>query len=135
MGARSAEKGCQNRKFCHNTPFYVTAKEYVNMYAIIEDGGKQYKVQQGDVVCVELRDLPAEQDSVEFDRVLFYRDGQTTLVGGPLVQGAKVVGKVNGQVKGPKLYSLKYRRRKDSRRRIGHRQGYLEVLITDIVKS
>ena len=105
------------------------------MYAIIEDGGKQYKVRQGDKVCVELKDLPEEQQTLEFDRVLFYHDDEATLVGQPLVEGTKVVGKVNGVAQGPKLYPSQYRRRKNSRRRIGHRQKYLEVEITEIVRE
>lgn len=105
------------------------------MYAIIEDGGKQYKVQQGDKVCVELKDLPEEQQSLEFDRVLFYHDDETMLVGQPLVEGTKVVGKVNGIANGPKLHPSQYQRRKNSRRRIGHRQKYLEVEITEIVRE
>lgn len=104
------------------------------MYAIIEDGGKQYKVEQGQTVCVELRDLPEEPTAIEFNQVLFYQDDQATLVGQPYVDGAKVVAKVNGQATGPKLYPMKFKRRKDSQRRIGHKQKYLEVLITEIVK-
>ena len=105
------------------------------MYAIIEDGGKQYKVQQGDTVCVELRDLDQQQESVEFDRVLFYRNDDDTVIGQPYVQGAKVLATVAGQANGPKVYPMHFKKRKNSRRRIGHRQKYLEVLITDIVKS
>ena len=71
---------------------------------------------------------------IEFDRVLFYADEETTLVGQPLVKGAKVVGKINGVAAGPKLYPMQFRRRKDSQRRIGHRQKYIEVEITDIQK-
>ena len=104
------------------------------MYAIIEDGGKQYKVEQGEVVCVELRDLEPEQQEIEFDQVLFYRDEETTLIGQPTIAGAKVKGKVNALARGPKLHPLHYRRRKDSQRRIGHRQKYLEVEITSISK-
>ena len=104
------------------------------MYAIIEDGGKQYRVEQGDVLCVELRDLAEGQTELEFDRVLFYRDDETTLVGQPLLQGAKVSGTLNGPAAGPKLYPMSFKRRKDSQRRIGHRQKYLEVQITAITK-
>ena len=105
------------------------------MYAIIEDGGKQYKVEQGDVLCVELRDLAEGQTELEFDRVLFYQDDETTLIGQPLLQGAKVSATLNGQVTGPKLYPMSFKRRKDAQRRIGHRQKYLEVLITAISKA
>ena len=102
------------------------------VYAIIEDGGKQYKVEQGQAVCVELREVAEGQTELEFDRVLFYRDEQTTLVGQPVIAGAKVVAKIAGQADGPKLYPMQFRRRKDSQRRIGHRQRYLEVEVTSI---
>ena len=105
------------------------------MYAIIEDSGKQYKAAQGDMLYVDLRPLPEGQSEIEFDRVLFYSDGDTALVGQPLVDGAKVIGTVKGQAAGPKLYPTSFRRRKDSRRRIGHRQKYLEVEITEIKKA
>ena len=105
------------------------------MYAIIEDGGKQYKVEPGMSVCVEVRELSEGQETLEFDRVLFYRDDETTLVGQPVVEGAKVTGRINGQAAGPKLYPLHFKRRKDSQRRVGHRQKYIEVEITDIVKA
>ena len=104
------------------------------MYAIIEDGGKQYKVEQGEKVCVELRDLTEGQSEISFDRVLLYRDDEMTLVGQPVIEGAKVVGKINGQADGPKLFPMQMKRRKDSQRRIGHRQRYLEVEITSITK-
>ena len=104
------------------------------MYAIIDDGGKQYKVEQGGTVCVDLRELTEDQQEIEFDRVLYYSDEDTTLIGQPVVAGAKVVGKINGVAAGPKLHPMQLRRRKDSRRRIGHRQKYIEVEITEIHK-
>ncbi len=102
------------------------------MYAIIEDGGKQYKVEQGKRVCIELKELEEGQETVEFNNVLFIRDEDTITVGQPLIAGAKVIGKLNGQAMGEKLYPMQFRRRKNSRRRIGHRQKYLEVEITEI---
>lgn len=105
------------------------------MYAIIEDGGKQYKVQPGDTVCLEIRAISEGQTELEFDKVLLYRDEETTLVGQPTVAGVKVMAKVNGKAAGPKVYPMQFRRRKDSQRRIGHRQQYLEVEITDISNS
>ena len=104
------------------------------MYAIIEDGGKQYKVSQGQRLSVEIRALTPDQDQIEFDRVLFYKDENDTLIGQPLLKGAKVSGKIQAQTQGPKLYPMQARRRKNSRRRIGHRQKYLEVEITSITK-
>ena len=102
------------------------------MYAIIQDGGKQYKVQPGEVVNVELRQVDPEQAQVEFDQVLLYRDDDTTVVGQPIIAGAKVTGKVIDQTTGPKLFPMSFRRRKDSQRRMGHRQKYLAVEITEI---
>ena len=106
------------------------------MYAIIEDGGKQYKVAPGDTVCVEQHDLAEGENEIEFDRVLFYRDEENTFIGQPLVKNAKVRARViDAQAKGPKLYPMQYRRRKNSRRRIGHRQKYLAVEITEITST
>jgi len=104
------------------------------VYVIIEDSGKQYKVQPGDVLCVDQRSLAEDQIELEFDRVIFYRDDEATEIGQPVVEGAKVKAKVNGNALGPKLYPMQFRRRKNSRRRIGHRQKYLEVEITEISK-
>lgn len=104
------------------------------MYAIIDDGGKQYKVEQGDVLCVDQRSLEEDQRELEFDKVIFYRDDEGMVVGQPTVEGARVKAKINGVANGPKLYPMQFRRRKNSRRRIGHRQKYLEVVITEISK-
>ena len=104
------------------------------MYAIIDDGGKQYKVAQGETVCVDLRQLAPDQEQIEFDRVIYYQDDEQTLIGQPVLAGAKVIAKVQEVAKGPKLYPSQIRRRKNSRRRIGHRQKYLQVEITEITK-
>lgn len=107
------------------------------MYAVIEQGGKQYKVSQGDVIEIELVELPDDSSSIEFDKVLFVGDGADVKIGQPYLDGAKVIAtfQTNAQdavVKGPKLYPAHFRRRKDSRRRIGHRQKYLQVTIEKI---
>ncbi len=103
------------------------------MYAIIEDGGKQYKVESGKNVTIELRDAEAGS-AIEFDKVLFLNDDSTNEIGQPYVAGAKVAATVVGKVYGPKVYPMQFRRRKNSRRRIGHRQSYLEVTIDSISK-
>ncbi len=103
------------------------------MYAIIEDGGKQYKVEEGQSVAIEVRDVE-EGAAIEFDKVLFVRDDSSSVVGQPYVDGAKVAGTVKTTAYGPKVYPMQFRRRKNSRRRIGHRQRYLEVEITSISK-
>lgn len=107
------------------------------MYAVIEQGGKQYKVATGDVINIELTDVPADATGIELDKVMFVSDGQTVKVGTPYLDGAKVIAslKVCGDdavVKGPKLYPMHFRRRKNSSRKVGHRQKYLQVVIDTI---
>jgi len=104
------------------------------LYAIIEDSGQQFKVSEGDVVRVDLRDVGEGVESIEFDRVLLIADGEKIQVGTPLVAGAKVVAEVVGaKVPGPKLRVFKFKRRKGYHRNIGHRQKYTQVRITKIV--
>lgn len=103
------------------------------MYAIIEDGGRQYKVAPGDKIYVDLRDLPEGQETIEFDRVLAVGEGEGSRIGQPLVSGVKVLGRLEGQIKGDKLHIMKYRRRKNYRRVTGHRQKFLQVTISEIV--
>jgi len=101
------------------------------MYAIIETGGKQYRVSEGDVVLVEKLDAN-EGDAVQFDRVLtVVKDGELT-VGRPLVAGAKVTGKVVTQGKGKKILVFKYKAKSNYRKRQGHRQPYTKVVIEKI---
>lgn len=104
------------------------------MYAIVEDGGKQYKLEAGKRVCVELRELEEGQEQLQFDKVLYLKDGESIQVGQPLLAGASVTGKILHTLGGPKLFPMHHKRRKNSRRRIGHKQKYLEVEITEIVK-
>lgn len=104
------------------------------MYAIFEDGGRQYRVQEGDIIRVDLRDLDEGQTQVEFDRVLFVGgDGADLKVGRPVVEGAKIVARVGGEVKGDKVIGVVFRRRKNVRVKKGHRQRYLDVTIEKIV--
>lgn len=102
------------------------------MYAVIETGGKQYRVSEGDLIRVEK--LAAEPGAtVEFDRVLMVaKDDGTPLLGNPWVAGGKVTGEVKGLGRGDKIFIFKLRRRKNYRRRAGHRQFYTEVQITGI---
>ena len=99
------------------------------MYAIIETGGKQYRVEEGDELNVEL--LHAE-GAVTFDKVVFCSDGKTAMVGEPHVSQCKVVGDVLGLAKGEKVIAFKYKKRKNYRRKVGHRQKYTRVKITKI---
>lgn len=104
------------------------------MYAVIEDSGQQFQVQEGDVLEVDLRDLAEEQTEIEFDRVLLVSGDGNVSVGTPVVAGAKVLAEiVEPQVKGQKVFISQFRRRKDSRRRIGHRQKFMQVRVKKIV--
>ena len=100
------------------------------MYAIIQTGGKQYRVQEGDVIYVEK--LKAEPDStVEFD-VLLLGGEEKLVAGAPLVEGAKVEGRIVAQTKGEKIVVFKYKAKKNYRRKMGHRQPYTKVEITSV---
>ena len=101
------------------------------MYAVIETGGKQYRVSPGQTLEVEL--LPAEPGStVTFERVLLVSDGDQTLVGQPAVAGAAVVGTIAREGRGKKIIVFKYNAKKRYRRTRGHRQNYMYLTITDI---
>lgn len=101
------------------------------MYAIIETGGKQYRVQEGDMLNVEK--LPAENgESVEIDKVLAVVDGEEIKIGTPLVQGAKVVLKVLRNGRDKKIIVFKYKAKKNYRRKQGHRQPFSRVLVEKI---
>ena len=102
------------------------------MYAIIEDGAHQYKVEEGDTFEVQRRDLPDDQTTIEFDRVVMLGDGADSRIGQPYVEGAKVIAKVGGEIKGDKIDVIKFKRRKGYRRKIGHRQKYLRVTVEKI---
>jgi large subunit ribosomal protein L21 len=107
------------------------------MYAIIQTGGKQYRVAKGDVIDVErlLTDTGSLFDTgseVKFDQVLLVRDGEKTMVGAPTVGSFVVKGEVLGEAAGPKVISFKYKRRKNSHRKRGHRQKYSRVKILEI---
>jgi large subunit ribosomal protein L21 len=107
------------------------------MYAVIEQGGKQYKVEQGDVVNIELTEVEEDSTTIELDKVLFVSDGSEVKIGAPYLDGAKVVATfkttaVEAVVKGPKIHLTHFRRRKNSQRRMGHRQKYLQIVIDAI---
>jgi large subunit ribosomal protein L21 len=101
------------------------------MYAIIRAGGKQFRAEKGKTLRLPLMDAEAGA-KVTFEEVLLSSDGQTIKAGTPLVKGAKVTGEVVGAGKEPKIYVFKFKRRKNYRRKTGHRQGYTEVRITDV---
>lgn len=101
------------------------------MYAIIETGGKQYKVQEGDVVFVEK--LAADEGSAyTFDKVLAVADGDNVTFGAPVVAGASVSAKVMGHGKDKKIIVFKFKAKKGFRKKQGHRQPYTKVQIEKI---
>ncbi len=101
------------------------------MYAIIEDSGRQLRVEEGQTLQVDLRDTEPGSELV-FERVLLVGVGKDVRVGKPLVDGARVTAEVLGDSKGPKLEVVQVRRRKNSRRHIGHRQKFLTVRVTRV---
>jgi large subunit ribosomal protein L21 len=102
------------------------------MYAVIETGGKQYRVEPGATVLVET--LPGDTgDAIEFDRVLLISTDDAVAVGRPVVQGARVTGTIVEQGLGPKLTVYKFKRRKNYRKRNGHRQPFTAVAIKQVL--
>jgi large subunit ribosomal protein L21 len=102
------------------------------VYAVVKTGGKQYRVQVGETVDVEL--LPAEPgQSIDLEQVLMVSDDGAVKVGQPLVDGARVRATVVGEVRGEKLIIFKYKPKVRYRRRTGHRQSYTRLTIEEIV--
>ena len=102
--------------------------------AVIQTGGKQYRVREGDVIEIELVGKGAGEE-VSFDQVLLVTSDGDIKVGTPVVKGAKVVGKVVMEKKGPKVIAFKYTRRANYRRKVGHRQNYSVVKIESVIIS
>jgi large subunit ribosomal protein L21 len=101
------------------------------MFAVVETGGKQYKVSPGQTIAVER--LPVEAgETIDLDRVLLVSAGDRTLIGMPVVAGAKVVAHVDRQGRGKKIIVFKYKAKKRYRRKRGHRQYYTYLTVTDI---
>lgn len=101
------------------------------MYAVFVTGGKQYKVSEGDTIFVEKLDLE-ENSAVSFDNVLVVGKEDGAVVGSPVVEGAKVNAKVLKNGKGKKVTVFTYRPKKDSKRKMGHRQPYTKLEIVSI---
>ena len=100
-------------------------------YAVIKTGGKQYRVEQGDVLRVELLDAN-EGDTIQLGEVLLHGEGESVTVGTPLVDGASVSALVRKHGRAEKIHIIKFRRRKHYKRQQGHRQHYTEIEITGI---
>ncbi len=101
------------------------------MFAVIETGGKQYKVNEGDVIFVEKLDV-AEGETITFDNVKALSVGEDLKIGAPTVEGATVTANVLKNGKGKKIYVLKYKSKKNEKKKIGHRQPYTKVQILSI---
>ena len=101
------------------------------MYAIISEGGRQFRVEEGQELDIDYRDVPVGEQ-VKFDRVLACQTDGQLKVGQPVVEGASVTAEVLSVVQGPKLVIQKARRRKNYRRKTGHRQLYTRVKIGKI---
>ncbi len=101
------------------------------MYAVIKSGGKQYKVREGDTLRVEKIDVE-EGGEISLDDILMVADGDDISVGTPIVAGATVAATVKSHGRGPKIKVIKFKRRKQHRKQMGHRQAYTELEIIGI---
>ena len=115
----------------HTCKLKCRAEEVIDMYAIIKTGGKQYRVSEGDVVYIEKLDVQPEE-TVNFEEVIAVGKEDGMVIGAPVVEGAKVVAKVLKNGKGKKITVFTYRSKKDSKRKMGHRQPYTKVEIVSI---
>jgi large subunit ribosomal protein L21 len=103
-----------------------------NVYAIIEDSGSQLMVREGDVIEVDLRELADDASTITFDKVLMLGGDKVTL-GAPYVSGAKISAEIVArEVKGAKIDIVKYKKRKNSKRKTGHRQRFMRVKVSSI---
>lgn len=104
------------------------------MYAIVLDGGRQYRVEEGQQIDVDFREAEAGSE-ITLDKVLAVTGPQGLVIGQPIVAGARVTAEVIGDAKGEKIYVQKFRRRKNYRRRTGHRQHYTRLRISKILPA
>jgi large subunit ribosomal protein L21 len=104
------------------------------IYAIVEIGGKQYKVTPKQTIEVERLDVP-EGGIIELDKVLFIGEDKDTLVGNPIIKGAKVVATSLGEAKGEKVIVFRYKSKVRYRSKRGHRQTYTKILVNEIIKG
>ena len=104
----------------------------MDAYAVVETGGKQYRVQKDDVVAVELIEGAKAGDQIELGRVLALNDGAALKVGAPVVEGASVKAEVIEEFRGEKVVAFKKKRRKGYHKKIGHRQDLLRVKVVSV---
>jgi large subunit ribosomal protein L21 len=102
------------------------------MYAIFKALGHQFKVREGDVVRLPLMEEAEPGSTITFDEILLTSDGDKITAGTPVVPNASVKAEVVGRTKGDKIYVFKFKRRKNYRRKTGHRQKYTDVRITEV---
>lgn len=103
------------------------------MYAVFQSGGKQHRVAEGQVVRLEKLEA-ATGDTVEFEQVLMLSNGDDVTIGAPFISGGKVTAEVVNHGRADKVNIVKFRRRKHSRKQMGHRQWFTEVKITGLSK-
>ena len=101
-------------------------------YAIIETGGKQYKIAEGDTLSVEKIKDTKQGDTITFNKVLLIDDGKTTKMGTPYIDGAKIEAELVEEGKGKKLHIMKFKSKSRYKRRLGHRQPYSKVSVKNI---
>lgn len=101
--------------------------------AVIKTGSKQYLVKEGDVIDVELLESSEKGKSIEFKEVLYLKDGKGVKIGSPFVSNAIVRAEILDIIRGPKVIAYKYKKRKNYRRKVGHRQNYNRVKITSVL--
>lgn len=101
------------------------------MYAVIETGSKQYKVEKGKTIDIEILGKKPE-DEISFDKVLFVHDDKDIKVGNPYIKGAKVIGKLLSNAKAEKVIAFKYKSKSNYRRTKGHRQHFSRIKIEEI---
>ena len=111
----------------------IKEREVLFVFAIFEIGGKQYKVSEGDVVFLEKMEVQ-EGETVKFDKVLAYSDNEGFIAGEPTVSGAYVEATVAKNGKNKKIVVLRYKAKKNEKKKQGHRQPYTKVQITKIAK-
>ncbi|NKB25394.1 MAG: 50S ribosomal protein L21 [Kiritimatiellae bacterium] len=106
----------------------------MNSYAVIQTGGKQYRVEKGNVLTIERLDIEAGQE-IRLDRILAISDGKDLMLGTPQVKNAKILAKVIEHLRGSKVVSFKKKRRKGYKRKVGHRQELTKIEIQDLAIS
>ena len=104
----------------------------MSTYAIVETGSKQYVVEPKSVIEVEKIEIPENKKEISLDKVLFIRQGDQVQIGTPIIKGASVLCDFVGNIKTKKVINFRFRRRKNSRRKRGHRQQLVQLVVKEI---